>query len=405
LIGCCVKVTLFGTAEPVTASSQSLPTTAPKPVVIDTPRIVIQHVQKNETISRLFEKGGVKKELWPGILSSLQSIYRGGIFEGQEYGVRKAPDSTLLFFTLYSRDRLSEYRITPDPGGGFTADKRPAQLTLKTRTLTGVLSTSLYTAITEAGETPELILNVIDIFSWDINWFIEPRPGDTFKIVCEKYYRDDEFIKYGNILAAVYVNGEHRHAAYYYEPPNLSPGYFDEKGVSLQKSFLKAPLAYRRISSKFTYSRFHPILHCNRPHLGVDYAAPTGTPVKAAGNGLVTALGYKGGYGNCIQVTHPNGYSTYYGHLSAFARGLHRREQVSQGDIIGFVGSTGLSTGPHLDYRVTYRGGFVNPLSLKAIPMRRLPKQTLPAFTALQDSLERVLSGPPQVQYAAAVAK
>ena len=397
LLGFLVKLALFSAAEPVKAS-----VSLPPRIADDIFRSVVSRIHKNENLAQILERNGVKTGQRTDVLNALQGIYSGGLFEGQEYRLRCTPDSALADFTLYSRDRMTEYRVTVD-SSSFKADKRPVPLTLRTQTLTGVLSTSLYSAIIEAGETPELIQDVIDIFSWDINWFLEPRPGDTFKIVYQKFYRDSEFVKYGDVLAAVYIQANHRHDAFYFEAPGVAPGYFDEKGVSLQKTFLKAPLSYRRISSKFTHRRKHPILNVSRPHLGIDYAAPCGTPVKAAGNGIVTSAGYNNGYGNCLQITHPNGYRTYYGHLSRFAKNIHKGRRVSQNDVIAYVGSTGLSTGPHLDYRVTCKGRFINPLSLKSIPLHRLPKNTLPEFAALRDSLQRALDAPaaaPASQYA-----
>ncbi|MFH0920531.1 MAG: M23 family metallopeptidase [Fibrobacterota bacterium] len=387
LAGFLVKIALFSTAEPVKASVGG---PAPSQVA-DTLRTITCCIQKNENIPQILGLHGVKSSQRFGIVNALQVVYAGGLYEGQEYRLRTAPDSSLAEFILYSRDRMIEYQVSAGDGT-FKAGKRQVPLILRTQTLTGALTNSLYAAVTEAGETPELIQNFIDIFAWDINWFVEPRQGDTFKISFEKYYREDgAFIKYGNILAAIYVNGDHAHSAYYFGTGKMAPGYFDENGVSLKKSFLKAPLAYRRISSRFSLSRLHPVLNIRRPHFGIDYAAATGTPVKAAGNGVIASACRNGGYGNLIQIKHPNGYTTCYGHLNGFAKGVRRGKRVAQGDIIGYVGSTGLSTGPHLDYRVTRSGRFVNPLTLKSVPMRRLPKAALPAYAALRESLHRSL--------------
>jgi murein DD-endopeptidase MepM/ murein hydrolase activator NlpD len=209
-----------------------------------------------------------------------------------------------------------------------------------------------------------------DIFAWDINFFLEPRKGDRFQIVFEQKYSEGKFYGYGEILAARYYSGTKVYAAYAMKDSSGVIHYFDEEGKSTQKQFLKAPLRFSRISSGFTYKRKHPILGIVRPHLGIDYAAPSGTPVLASADGMVRFAGRKGDYGNMVILSHGGVYETYYGHLRSFGSKIRNGAHISQGTIIGTVGATGLATGPHLDYRMKHHDQFVNPSSVI------LPSQT-----------------------------
>lgn len=199
-------------------------------------------------------------------------------------------------------------------------------------------------------------------------------------MVFEEQYREGAFVRYGDILAAEYSSGDKVHQAVLYRPPEGRKGYFDPSGKSVRKAFLKSPLNYRRISSRFSYSRFHPIFKRYRPHLGVDYAAPRGTPVVASGDGVISFAGWKRGFGKIVEIRHPNGFVTMYGHLSRFARGITRGATVRQKDLIGYVGNTGCSTGPHLDYRVKADGRYVNPLRMVAPPTDPIRKDYLEDF-------------------------
>ncbi len=232
------------------------------------------------------------------------------------------------------------------------------------------VASTLWEAAVGAELAPELIVRLADIFAWDIDFNVEIRAGDRFALVYEvKTLEDGERVGYGDILAAFgCVNGR-EHWAIRYECRGKE-GYYDLDGRNLKKAFLKSPLRYRRISSGFTHRRLHPILRIVRPHLGIDYAAPAGTPVWAVGDGVVVYAGWKGGYGRFIEIRHNSVYSTTYGHLSRFARGIRRGARVRQGQVIGYVGATGLATGPHLDFRMKKHGRFVNPL--------REPNESLP---------------------------
>ncbi|NNG46563.1 MAG: peptidoglycan DD-metalloendopeptidase family protein, partial [Deltaproteobacteria bacterium] len=225
------------------------------------------------------------------------------------------------------------------------------------------------------------------IFSWDFDFTTALRKGDTFKVIVEELWLDGRFKRLGPILAAEFVNDGNTHRAFRYEGPDGRAGYYDEEGKSLQRSFLKAPLSYRRISSGFSYSRRHPILKVRRHHLGVDYVAPRGTPVSALGNGTVRFAGYKGANGNLVILKHPKGFTTYYLHLHKIRKGIRRGVRVSQGDVIGYVGSTGQATGPHLCFRMKKGSRFVNPRRVNVPRRGGIPKQLLADYHKSQYAL------------------
>jgi len=239
----------------------------------------------------------------------------------------------------------------------------------------GEITTNLYLSALSHNINPKLILELADIFCWDINFFTDLRPGDKYQFIYEKIYVNGRFLCYGRILAAKFVNQGRCFEAYYFETHHNNGSYYDAKGRPLQKAFLKSPLRYKRISSGFSYHRRHPILGIVRPHLGIDYAAPTGTPVESIADGKIVYIGWKGGYGKFIKIRHNHRYSSTYGHLSRFAKGLKRGSWVKQGQVIGYVGMTGLATGPHLDFRFLVGNRFINYLKFNPPPASPLPKR------------------------------
>lgn len=245
--------------------------------------------------------------------------------------------------------------------GVFSARKDTIPLARVIFSAEGEIRNTLWESMTSAGIEPEAIMRFTDILAYDFDFVTDTRNGDKFLIMYEKVMFSDSVVRIGQVLLAQYIAGKKTHTAVYYSDPAGKSGYYNLAGESMRKSLLKAPLSYRRISSHFSYSRFHPILKIYRPHLGVDYAAPVGTPVVSSGDGVVKYAGWKGGYGNFVHIIHPNSIETMYGHLSKFARGIKKGAKVKQGQVVGYVGATGLATGPHLDYRVVVKGKFVNP--------------------------------------------
>ncbi len=261
----------------------------------------------------------------------------------------------------------------------------------------GEVESSLWETLVAQGERPQLIESLHQILQWDID-FTAIWPKESFKLVLEKKYLDGEFVKYGEILAVQFVNRAGTYYAFLFENPQ-SRGYYHEDGDGVRRPFLKAPFAFdRRITSRFSHSRYHPILKERRPHLGVDYGAPRGTPVLASADGTVIFSGRKGGFGNLVRVRHPNGFVTAYAHLSRMD--VRRGQRVKQGERIGRVGTTGLSTAPHLDYRVQNRSGkYINPTELAALPSDKgVEKEYFNQFVLLRDELMERLASIPEVE-------
>ena len=259
------------------------------------------------------------------------------------------------------------------------------------------IDSSLYDALMSAGEGPQLAQQIVDIFQWDIDFFALQR-GDSFSLVVRKRFSGSDPLGYGPVLAAQFTHSGQTYEAFRQEMPDGRTGYYARNGSPLRKQFLRAPLQFTRITSKFSKSRWHPILHCFRPHNGVDYGAPVGTPVMTTADGVVVEVGRKRGEGNYIRIRHTARLDTYYLHLWRFGKGIRRGAKVMQGQVIGFVGSTGLTTGPHLDYRVSDHGKWLDPLKLKSITPDPLPAALAQQFRRNVVSLAPKLAlTPPQV--------
>ena len=264
-------------------------------------------------------------------------------------------------------------------GEQFEVSKEPISYQVERSVISGKIESSLFMTVSGLGERPELACHLADIFAWDIDFMCDLRQGDSFRVLVEKRYREGEFAGYGDLLAAEFINQGKVFRAVYYKDKE-TPAYYDPDGKSLKKAFLKAPLVYRRISSSYSNKRLHPVLKIYRPHRAIDYAAPTGTPVRAVASGVVTQRSYDRSNGNKIRLRHANAYETTYIHLSRFGKGMKVGRKVDQGRIIGYVGATGLATGPHLDFRVFKNGRAINPLKMERIPSAPLATKSLPEF-------------------------
>jgi murein DD-endopeptidase MepM/ murein hydrolase activator NlpD len=308
-----------------------------------------------------------------------------------------APDNSVLSLTYQIDDDvlLNVTRFDPE----FRAEKIVIPYEKRERSLGGIIENNLYETLGNDGESALLPYALSDIFSWDIDFTTDLRKGDTFRFVVEELWLGGRFKRFGEVLAAEFVNDGTTYRAFRYEGPDGRGGYYDDEGKSLQRSFLKAPLSYRRISSGFTFNRMHPILKIRRPHLGIDYVAPRGTPVSALGDGTVQFAGYKGANGNLVILKHSKGFTTYYGHLGKIRTGIRRGVRVAQGDVIGYVGSTGYATGPHLDFRMKQANRFVNPLKVHIPRGGGIPKQLLADYDekrhALGLALASIVPAPP----------
>jgi murein DD-endopeptidase MepM/ murein hydrolase activator NlpD len=272
---------------------------------------------------------------------------------------------------------------------------------VEVETVSGRLDDSLFNAVEHAGESPEVALRLAQIFGYDLDFYTDPRKGDTFHVIIEKKkYNDGTLAEYGHILAAEYNNGGKKYQALLFHDEQGHTAYYAVDGKSLQKAFLRSPLKFAApVTSHFSRARFHPILKTFRPHLGTDYGAPAGTPVQTIGSGRVEFAGSKGGDGNMVKIAHAQGYETMYLHLSHIF--VRQGEHVAIGKTIGLVGRTGLATGPHLDFRISQKGQFLNFEKLRLPPSEPVSKKDWTEFAALREKWLPRLANPGRQQLTA----
>jgi murein DD-endopeptidase MepM/ murein hydrolase activator NlpD len=305
---------------------------------------------------------------------------------GSKYSLKYDPKGTLKEFT-YEPTPFDIFHISLPNSDSEDLKVVKEDISQEIVQMDGIIKSSLYESMLECADSPQLAIQMAEIFAWQIDFLTECREGDTFKILVEKQYKGD-FYRWGKILAAQY-EGEllSKYDAVLFEDPSGNIDYYTKEGKSLRKAFLRAPLNYKYISSYFTNNRLHPILRIWRPHLAIDYAAPSGTPVSTIGGGTVIYKGWNDGYGNYIKIRHPNNYETGYGHLSRFASGLKNGQKVEQGEIIGYVGATGLATGPHLDFSISENGKKVDFLKLKLPAASSINPQYITQFNEVKNKL------------------
>ncbi|MEJ2085565.1 MAG: peptidoglycan DD-metalloendopeptidase family protein [Acidobacteriota bacterium] len=311
--------------------------------------------------------------------------------------VRRIRPSDRYAAMMDTTSELSGLKLTLDGKGYLLVKRHDAEWTgswypfieeREIRRVRGSLEGALEVSIRRAGGEIVLAYEMADVLQWDLDFNRDLRLGDTFEVLYERVLIDGAFARVGEVLALVYVNNGRKLEAYRF---GADGGHYDAEGRPLRKLFLRSPLRYSRVTSGFSSRRYHPVLKRYQPHYGVDYGAPTGTPVRVTGNGTVTFVGWNGGGGKTVKVRHPNGYLTAYLHLSRFASGVRSGRRVQQGDVVGFVGSTGLATGPHLDYRIQRDGRWINPLQLDNKPAEPVSPEEMPRFMEWRDELRRAL--------------
>ncbi|MDD3846593.1 MAG: peptidoglycan DD-metalloendopeptidase family protein [Syntrophorhabdaceae bacterium] len=343
-------------------------------------------VRKGDYLSRLFERNKLHVADLKRAKEAADGVYDlGELCSGHPYSMTIDAEDRLNSLTYWIDD--DTYLNLSRDGDSLTAAVEKVEYEKRELSFGGVVKDSLIAALGSGRDAVLLALDLSDIFAWDIDFNTDLREGDTFKIVVEGFFAGDGFKKFGDILSAELVNDGRRYVAYRYET-NGSAEYYDAAGRRLKRAFLKAPLNFRRISSSYTGKRRHPILKVYRPHRGIDYAAAAGTPVSALGDGVILFAGRRGGYGKLVTIEHRNGYRSYYGHLSRVKKGIRRNVKVTQGEVIGFVGSTGLATGPHLHFEMRMAGKPVNPLKLRPArtePLRAGHRSGFLKFAALMD--------------------
>lgn len=328
-------------------------------------------VAPGDNLSLMFNRIGASRQDLEAILDISK--------EARSAMTRLAPGQVLRFRLdgsavqeiVFEQDFLTSVRFSRD-GGKFKAEWIEEKPEIRQASAVAEITHSLFIDGQRAGLSDKTIMEFIGVFGWDVDFLRDLQRGDQFSVVFEEVYKDGMKITSGKILAAEFINKGKRLRAIYYEHDDGIAGYYSDKGEAMRKAFLRTPVNFTRISSRFSLARRHPILNRVRAHRGVDYSAPTGTPIQAVADGKVIFAGWKGGYGNVVQLKHGSAYSTLYGHMTNFARGIRNGQTVSQGQTIGYVGRTGLATGPHLHYEFLVNGVHRDPMTVKlpnALPL------------------------------------
>lgn len=358
-------------------------------VIESKPLLVIHQVRAGDTLLAIFNRLGINKELYQRfILLDKKSKRRlARLRPGQMLHFQFSKENELVEIT-HNIDSMhsTSYLISDDD---IEINKHQKDVLVKVETAHGTIESSLFNDGIRAGMTEKLIIKMAKLFSWDIDFARELKRGDYFGVIFEARYVDGQRIGTGNILAAEFINGKKEYRVIRYTDSRDNVDYLDPQGRSRRQQFIRTPLSFTRISSKFTGKRWHPVLRRWRSHKGVDYAAPKGTPVWATADGTINIIGRQRGYGKVIYLKHGK-YTTVYGHLSAFKRGMKKGRRVRQNEVIGYVGSTGLATGPHLHYEFRINGKHVNPLSQR-LPIADASRKNDKKFRSFADPLLKTL--------------
>ncbi|HAQ20788.1 MAG TPA: metalloendopeptidase [Prolixibacteraceae bacterium] len=363
----------------------------PEPVMlfnlpIDSFTVVPGQVRSGQNLSDILMKQGIP-------MTEIDAISKKSVLT---FDVRKMKINNPFYFfmskTQPSKVEYFIYEINPvdyvvyDLSDSLRIYREKKPIVTQIKTASGVITSSLWNTMKAQALNPVLAMDLSEIYAWSIDFF-GIQKGDKFRVIYEENFVSGKSIGIGRIFAAQFVHAKEDFYAFRFTQNN-EESYFDDKGKSLKKAFLKAPLTFNRISSKFSNSRFHPVLKIYRPHHGIDYAAPTGTPVVSIGEGTVITKAYQaGGGGNYLKIKHNSVYTTSYMHLSKFGAGIAAGSRVKQGQVIGYVGTTGLSSGPHLDFRVFMNGSPVNPLTIKSPPTEPVFEKNMKDYTVHRDSM------------------
>lgn len=357
-------------------------------IPVDSFEIVKGTVGRNQMLGNILNDYGV----------SNRRIYEISLLPREIFDVRKIKagnqyalfiDTTGVRYFVYETDDVNYAVVHLEDSIHVELREKPVEQV--TEAVYGEINTSLWEAFQDLGKNPLLANELSEIYAWSIDFFGLQR-GDQFKVIYDEAYVDSSSVGISKIHSAWFRHAGHEFWAIPFEQDSVV-SFFDEEGNSLRKAFLKAPLKFNRVSSRFSNSRYHPILKIRRPHHGVDYAAPRGTPVHAIGDGQVIAAAYERGGGNYIKIKHNGIYRTTYMHLQGFATGIRKGVYVKQGDVIGYVGSTGLSTGPHLDFRFYKNGYPVDPLKVEAPPVEPVHAELVADYTLVRNSVMQELKG------------
>ena len=358
-------------------------------IIVDDYNAIDKKITSGTAVSNLFISAGVDPRTAYQLNFTPDSIFSAKrVKAGKSYTIYQTKDSaSKTDYIVYHRSLVEHVVFDFKDSLNVSLYKKP--VTIVSKVDSAQIESSMWNAIVDNNLNLGLAGELSEIFAWVIDFF-GIQPGDGFKVYYDESYVDSTSVGISKVHAAVFTHNKQLYYAYNYEKGETS-GFWDEKGNSLKKAFLKAPLKFTRISSGFTYARKHPVYKVVRPHTGIDYAAPKGTPVMSIGDGKVTLRAWKGGGGNTVYIKHNSVYSSGYLHLSAYAKGLKVGDRVKQGQVIGYVGSTGASTGPHLDFRVWKNGTPINPLKMESPSVAPIPAALMEDFKVVRDSLNTKL--------------
>ena len=339
-------------------------------------------IQSGSSLSTLIGGLNIAAENIQSIIAKASAVFDlRKIKKGNTYKVFHSKDSSQVNYLVYEQNATDYILFTLVDS--VRVEHKQKEIKINTKTTSGTIESSLWEAVIKGGANPMLAMELSEVYAWSVDFF-GLQKGDKFKVYYETESVEGEEIGVNKVHAAWFKHYDKEYYAIpFYQDSVLQ--FFDENGKSIKKAFLKAPLNYRRIASGFSYNRMHPILKYRRPHLAVDYSAPTGTPVQAIGDGTVIHAKYSGGAGNYVKIKHNSVYTTGYMHLSGYGKGIRNGTRVRQGDIIGYVGSTGLSTGPHLDFRVWKNGKHIDPLKLEAPPAEPIKEENMDFYNQIRD--------------------
>jgi murein DD-endopeptidase MepM/ murein hydrolase activator NlpD len=376
-------------APAASAASDAQPAPAPAPERFT---IVTSRLAPNQTVSQALFKLELGADEVRAVVDALKGLFPfRKARPGDQLRLERREGEGLLHRFSYRQGPADEWVVERRPDGTLQAAKRPVELTTEVVRVAATITSSLYETFQKSGEDPDLAVIVSDVLAWDVDFYHDVRAGDRIRFVVEKVLADGKLLRYGDVLAAEY-DGEAvgRKRLFRYTAPDGQTSYFDDEGQSARRGFLRSPMKYAHVTSRFG-NRVHPVLGYTRAHEGVDYGAPVGTPIWAVGDGQVKQAGWNGGCGKSVVLRHRNGYETVYCHMSGIA--VSTGKPVSQKQVIGWVGATGLATGPHLHYAVKRGGSFVNPLQLKVPRESPVPEQWMADFREKIAPLRQKLAG------------
>lgn len=355
----------------------------------DTLQVDTLRVRDGQTLSKLFTGLGLSDRESHEIVQASDSVFPARSLRSGKNCYAYRSDTLGLRYLVYEKDRVGSvvFRCFP-PYGAWNVEK---EICVERKYADVTIKTSLWVDMKNAGASPLLILSLSDVYAWTVDFF-GLQKEDRFRVLYDQRTVDGEVLDIDTIRTAQFIRGNDTLACYMFNQGDGGNVYWNEKGESMRKAFLKAPLQFKRISSGFSMARRHPVTHKVQPHTGVDYAAPKGTPVMSIGDGTVVSAKYEGAGGNTVRIRHNSVYTTAYLHLSGYAKGIKAGTRVRQGQTIGYVGSTGRSTGPHLDFRVWKNGSPVNPLKMQSPPAEPLKGEFRTQFDSLKTLMDSTLA-------------